>query len=595
MRLARFVPLFGALEGYDGPRFRGDLVAGLTTGVMLIPQGMAYAMLAGLPPICGLYASLLPVVVYALFGTSRQLAVGPVAMVSLLVGTGVSSVGTGDGSTEVYVAAAVLLALLVGLMQAGMGIFRLGFIVNFLSHPVLAGFTSAAALIIGFSQLKHLLGVPLPRSHHVHVVLHSAAEHASEIHAITLALGVVSIAFLAGLKRWASRLPRALFAVAAASALVWGFDLQDRGVAIVGAVPEGLPPFAVPAVDPGLVRALSPIALTIALVGFMESIAVAKRYAAQRKYEVDANRELVGLGLANLAGAFTASYPVTGGFSRTAVNAQAGATSGVAGLVAAALVGLTLLFLTPLFFFLPKAVLAAVIMTAVLGLIDLHEVSHLWRVQRSDLGMWVVTFLSTLLLGIETGILVGVSASIAVVVLRTTRPHVAVLGRLPGTRHFRNVERFEEAVRTPGVLVVRVDSQFYFGNVNFLKETLARLEAEEARELDTVILDASGVNRVDASAEQALREILEDYRERGVRFAVADVKGPVRDVLDRSGFFARLGEENIFFDVDDAMGGLFLDGEAAGASRARSVPEQGAERGAEQGARLDAPRAGGAT
>ena len=571
MALARFLPLLRALEGYDRARFRGDLGAGLTTGVMLIPQGMAYAMLAGLPAIHGLYASLLPVIVYALFGTSRQLAVGPVAMVSLLVATGVSSVVT--GSTEAYVAAAVLIALLVGIIQTAMGLFRLGFIVNFLSHPVIGGFTSAAALIIACSQLKHLLGAPLPRSHHVHVILRSAAENADAIHAGTLFVGMASIAFLVGLKRWAPRFPRALFVVAAASLFVWGFDLQDRGISIVGAVPEGLPPLTMPLLDLALVRALWPTAVTIALVGFMESIAVAKRYAARQKYEVDANGELVGLGLANLAGALTASYPVTGGFSRTAVNAQAGATSGVAGLVTAALIALTLLFLTPLFFFLPKAVLAAVIVTAVLGLIDVREVFHLWKVKRSDLVMWGVTFVSTLLLGIETGVLVGVAASIAVVVLRSTVPHVAVLGRLPGTHRFRNVERFADAVRTPGILAVRVDSQFYFGNVNFLKETLVRLEAREARPLEAVILDASGVNRIDSSAEHALSEILEDYRARHIRFVVADVKGPVRDVLARSGFFARLGEENIFFDVDDAMSALSEDAEVAEVPRSRPVPE----------------------
>ena len=552
--IGRFLPLVAGFDGYDGPRFRGDVVAGLTTGVMLIPQGMGYAMLAGLPPIYGLYASLVPVAVYALLGTSRQLAVGPVAMVSLLVATGVSRVSA--ESVEGYVAAAVALALIVGVMQVSMGLLRLGFLVNFLSHPVISGFTSAAALIIGFSQLKHLLGIPLPRSHFVHEILESAWVQPAEVRVVTVAIGLGSIAILVGFKRWAPRFPRALLVVMLTSLLVLGLRLDERGVAIVGAVPAGLPPVSLPSIDLATLNTLWPIALTIALVGFMESIAVAKRYAIEQKYEVNANRELVALGLANMLGSLTAAYPVTGGFSRTAVNAQAGATSGVAGLMTALLIGLTLLLLTPLFFFLPKAVLAAIIMTAVFGLVDVHEVRHLWRVKRSDLAMWGTTFLSTATLGIEAGVLVGVGASMAVVILHSTRPHVALLGRLPGTDHFRNVRRYPEAVTIPRLLVVRIDSQFYFGNVNYLKETMRRLEADQPASLDAVVLDMRGVNRIDASAEHALTEILEDYRERGIRFVLTYVKGPVRDVLNRSGFFTELGEHNVFLDISDALHAL---------------------------------------
>ncbi|MFW6050418.1 MAG: SulP family inorganic anion transporter [Myxococcota bacterium] len=547
----RLVPLVTSLKRYDRSDFQGDLVAGLTTAVMLIPQGMGYAMIAGLPPIYGLYASVVPLVVYALFGTSRQLAVGPVAMVSLLTATGVGAIA--EMGSEAFIAYAVLLALLVGLLQLVMGLGRLGFLVNFLSHPVISGFTSAAALIIGFSQLKHLLGVDIPRSHHVHAILWRAVEQAGDIQPISLAIGVGSIALLVLLKKWRPAFPRALAVVVAASAVVFGLGLHEAGVAIVGDVPAGLPSFGVPRLELSVVGELVPIALTIALVGFMESIAVAKAYARRNKYEVDANRELVGLGLANVAGAFTQAYPVTGGFSRTAVNAQAGARTGMAGIVTAVVIALTLLFLTPLFHYLPKAVLAAIIMTAVFGLIDVREVRHLWRVKRADLAMLLVTFLATLSLGIEEGILVGVGTSLAVLVSRTTRPHVAVLGRLPGTEAWRNVKNFPEAEPVPGVLGLRLDAQFYFGNVNFLKETLESLEERADRPLRAVVIDASAINQIDASAETALREILRDYRARGIELYLANVKGPVRKVLERSGFFDELGRDRVTLRVHDAM------------------------------------------
>ncbi len=554
MQVKRFIPLIASLEGYDREKLQGDLVAGLTTAVMLIPQGMGYAMLAGLPPIYGLYSSLLPLIVYALFGTSRQLAVGPVAMVSLLVAAGVGSVT--EPGVESFILYSTLLALMVGVMQTVMGLGRLGFLVNFMSHPVISGFTSAAALIIGFSQLKHLLGFNIPRSHHVHEILLNAVEGLSETHVSTFLIGSVGIAALMLMKKYAPKWPRALIVVAASILVVWGFGLSEQGVKIVGTVPEGLPSLTLPTIDFAVMQQLWPIALTISLVGFMESIAVAKKYAGQYRYEVSADKELVGLGLANVAGAFTQSYPVTGGFSRTAVNAQAGAKTGLAAVVTAVVIGLTLLFLTPLFYYLPQAVLASIIMTAVFGLIDVHEVKHLWKVKKTDLAMLAITFFSTLTLGIEQGILVGVGASLLVLVYNTTRPHVALLGRLPGTDIYRNVDRFPEAKPTDGVLAIRMDSQFYFGNVNFIKETLDALEARNRGPLRAVLLDASGVNKIDASAEVALREITEDYKRRGVRFILANVKGPVRDVLERSGYYDVLGRENCFHRVEDAMQAL---------------------------------------
>lgn len=548
-RLEKIIPAVGWMRNYDRANLRGDLVAGLTTAVMLIPQAMAYAMLAGLPPIHGLYASIVPLALYALFGTSRQLAVGPVAMVSLLVATGVS--GLAQTGTEAFVMYATLLALMVGVMQFVMGVARLGFLVNFLSHPVVSGFTSAAALIIGLSQLKHLLGVNIPRSKHIHTILIQAVENVSSVDLMTFGIGLISIVLLVVLKKWKPNFPRALAVVVFGTLAVYLGALHETGVAIVGSVPAGLPAPTMPTIEIEALKSLFPIALTISLVAFMESISVAKAFAKRNKYEVDANQELVGLGLANIGGAFFQAYPVTGGFSRTAVNASAGSKTGLASLVTAGVVAVALLFLTPLFYYLPKAVLAAIIMTAVFGLIDVAEVKHLWKVKRSDLALLVITFVATLTLGIEEGIGLGVLASLVWFVVRTTRPHTAVVGRVDGTESYRNVDNYTDAELLDGTLMVRMDAQFYFGNVSFLKDTLKELE-EEYGPLHTVILDASALNQLDSSADEALHEILHDYRSRDIELLLANVKRPVYEVMERSGFAERLGEENFFLSVHDA-------------------------------------------
>lgn len=545
------LPLARSLRHYGPEQFRDDLVAGLTTAVMLIPQAMGYAMLAGLPPIYGLYACLVPISVYALLGTSRQLSVGPVALDSLLTASAVGAMAV--QGTDAYLFYAIVLAFLVGLIQFGMGIGRLGFLVNFLSRPVISGFMSAAALIIGFSQLSHLLGIEIPRSNHVHIILAGAVEGASRIHGLTVALGLGCIVLLVCLKRFAPRFPRALFVVAAASLGVLVLGLDKQGVAVVGAVPSGFPSFVPPSLDWEVVSALMPAAFTVALVAFMEAIAVGKKVAATEKYQVDANQELIALGLSNLVGSFFQSYSVTGGLSRTSVNAQAGAKTQLASLITALAVALTLMFLTPLFHYLPTVVLAAIIVTAVAGLIDVQLPVRLWRIKKTDLGILMVTFLTTLFWGIQEGIGVGVAVSLALLVLRSTRPHVAVLGHVPDLDVYRNVKRFKNAETIPGVLALRLDAQIFFGNVNFLTETLHRLESESERPLRAVVLDASGVNQVDASAAEALFDVVEEYRGREIRFVLANVIGPVRDVLRRAGFFEVLGPENFFLRIEDAV------------------------------------------
>lgn len=553
MRISTLVPALRWMRQYEASDLWSDGLAGLTTAIMLVPQAMAYAMLAGLPPEVGLYAAVVPPAIYAFLGTSRQLAVGPVAMDSLLVAVAVGAIAEA-GSGE-YIALAVLLAFLAGVLQIAMGLVRLGFLTNFLGTPVISGFTSAAALIIGLNQLKHLLGVDLARSTNVFAILGGAVSKLAETKGETVIIGALSIAVLVLLKRRAPKAPRALVVVVAGTLAVSLLGLEEE-VAIVGTVPRGLPAPSLPELRLELWSKLLPSAFTIALVGFMESISVSRALAARGGYKVDSNQELVALGAANLGGSFFGAYPVTGGFSRSAVNAQAGAKTNLSGLITAALVLLALMFLTPLFYHLPKAALAAIIITAVFGLIDLKEPRRLWRVHRTDLALLVVTFAATLVLGIQQGILFGVLSAMAVFVFGTTRPHFAVLGRIPGTHAFRNIRNHPEVETLPGVLLVRFDAQFYFGNVSFLEDTLESLEAEAKEPLHAVVLDFGSVNRLDSSADNALRALAQGYRQRGVLFRIAQAKRPVLSVMERSGLASLLGPDAYHLTLDDALGDL---------------------------------------
>jgi SulP family sulfate permease len=552
MRFKQFLPILEWGASYKKSHIKDDLTAGLTVGVMLIPQGMAYAMIAGLPPIYGLYASTIPLILYAILGTSRQLAVGPVAMVSLLTAAGIGSIA--EGGTQLYIELAIALALFVGLIQFLLGAFRLGFLVNFLSHPVISGFTSAAAIIIGLSQLGNFLGISIPREYMVHEKVIAAFQQFADINWATFALGIAGVVVIKGAKRIHPGLPGPLLAVVVGILAVWGMGLTGQGVKIVGSVPEGLPSIGMPGVNMENLQSLLPIALAIALVSFMESIAVAKAIQAKhRNYKVDANQELVALGIANIGGSFFQSYPVTGGFSRTAVNDQAGAKTGLAAIISAVLIVLTLLFLTPLFYYLPKSILAAVIMVAVFGLVDIKEVVHLWKSDRTDLVMLLVTFFATLLLGIEEGIGIGVILSLAMVIYRTTKPHIAVLGNVTGTHFYRNVERFDDAKERPELLLVRFDAQLYFANTNFFKEKLEELAAERGDQLKAIIINAESINRLDSSGAHAISEVVDLFRSRGIQLFFAGIKGPVRDAMVRSHLMDKVGKENVFMDIQHAV------------------------------------------
>lgn len=536
--LHRFVPITHWGPRYDRRDLRSDLAAGLTIGAMLVPQGMAYALLAGLPPEIGLYASIVPVIVYAIFGTSRQLAVGPVAIVSLITASALAPLF--EQGTAGYVSAAALLALMVGAVHLVLGYGRLGFIVNFLSHSVLVGFTAAAAIIIGFSQVKHILGISIPRSDAFAETVEEVVRAADGTHATTLVLGAASIALLLVMKRWIKQIPSALVLVVLSILAVELFDLADRGVKTVGEIPNSLPAFGLPELDTGTMGSLLVTAFVITLVGFMESIAVAKVYARRHRYELEPNQELVALGYSNVASGLFGGYPVTGGFSRTAVNDTAGARTPLASIVTALLVLLTVIFLTPLFSSLPQAALGAIIIVAVLNLIDVKEMRHIAHVKRSDMIGMAIAFGATLLLGIELGILVAVVSSMLVVFARMSKPHSATLGRIPDTTSYRNVDRFPEAVVESGIRVVRIDAALSFVNAQHVKRLCLDAASELTDEPRALVLDCSGINDIDATGAEALTEIITEFDESEATLVLCDVKGPVRDVLRRAGLWDRL-------------------------------------------------------
>jgi SulP family sulfate permease len=535
------LPILGWLRGYQRADLGPDVVAGLTTAVMLVPQAMGYALLAGLPPIHGLYAAVAPLLFYAVLGTSRHLAVGPVAMDSILVAGAVGAIAA--IGTENYVLIAAALGLMVGGIQAGLGFLRAGFLVNFLSRPVVAGFTAAAALIIAASQLGHLLGVDLPRTHHVHRVVWEAIQSTSAWSWPTLAIGASSIVALVFCKKSVPRFPAALFVVVAAILAVWGLGLSTQGVSIVGEVPAGLPGFHVPAVDAAFLTQLLPAAATIALVSFMEAISVGRTFAQAHRYDIHPNRELIALGFANMAGGVTGGYPVAGGFSRTAVNVRAGARTQLAALVTCAIVVITLLAFTRAFFYLPKAALSAIIVAAVAGLIDVRGAIEVYRVKRADFYLLVLTFFATLSLGIQWGILVGIATSVLLFLVRTTRPHFAVLGRIPESQTYVNIARHPLAETLPSIILVRVDAQFYFGNVSFLKETVRTLVRESEHPVRYFVLEAAGVNDLDSAAAATLAELDEELAAQGIKLVLTRIKGPVRDVLHRTGLLEKLARE----------------------------------------------------
>jgi SulP family sulfate permease len=545
------LPILDWGRRYDRDTFIGDAVAALIVTIMLIPQSLAYALLAGLPPEVGLYASVAPLLLYAVFGSSRVLAVGPVAVVSLMTAAAIgqhAAVGS-----PAYWASAITLAFLSGTMLLAMGLLRLGFLANFLSHPVISGFISASGLIIAASQLKTLMGVKAD-GHNFVALLWTLAGQAPNTHMLTLAIGVLATLFLfwvrKGLKplligqgmpaKTADVIAKAgpVAAIAVTTYLTWALGWQSQGVKIVGSIPRGLPPLTLPIWDLALWRELAVPALLISIVGFVESVSVGQTLAAKRRQRIEPDQELVALGASNLSAAFTGGFPVTGGFARSVVNFDAGAQTPAAGVFTAVGIALASLLLTPALYFLPQATLSATIVVAVLSLVDFGMLKRTWAYSRPDFVAVAATLLATLALGVETGLVVGVGVSLALYLFRTSRPHIAIVGLVPGTEHFRNVLRYEVLV-SPRLVSLRVDESLYFANARSLEDRVNDAVATHP-ELRHVVLQCSAINDIDASALESLEATLQRLRDAGIALHLSEVKGPVMDRLQSTDFLHHL-------------------------------------------------------
>ncbi len=555
--MKRFLPCLEWAKTYNKRVLTSDLVAAVIVTIMLIPQSLAYALLAGLPPEVGLYASILPLVAYALFGTSRSLAVGPVAVVSLMTAAAAGNLAQ-QGSAE-YLTAAIVLALLSGLILLLMGFFKLGILANFLSHPVISGFITASGIIIAASQLKHILGISA-NGHSLLEIGLTLAEGLGNINLNTLLLGVGTLGFLLWVRsrlnavligfglngRLADLAAKAgpVMAVVATTAITYYWGLDDRGISVVGAIPQGLLALAIPTFDFALWQELFLAALLISVIGFVESVSVAQTLAAKRRQRIRPNQELIALGSSNVASAVSGGFPVTGGFSRSVVNFDAGAETPAAGAFTAAGILMVTLLLTPLIHFLPKATLAATIIVAVLSLVDLKSIKRTWDYSRSDFSAMMVTILVTLLVGVEAGVVSGVGLSLLLHLYRTSKPHSAIVGLVPGTQHFRNVDR-HQVDTDPTVLMLRIDESLYFANARYL-EDLVYDQIALRPQVKHLVLMCPAVNLIDASALESLEAINERLNDSGVSLHLSEVKGPVMDQLRRSHFLQQL------------TGGIFL-------------------------------------
>jgi len=553
LKAKNIFPILDWLPNYKKSWFKGDLAAGLTVGIMLVPQGIAYALIAGLSPIYGLYTAMIPQIVYAVFGTSRQLAVGPVAMDSLIVASGVATLA--EIGTENFVEFAILLAFMMGVLQVIFGVFKLGFLVNFLSRPVISGFTSAAALIIAFSQLKHLLGVNIERNNKLHSLVIDLFQHLKEINYIAFAIGGISIIILIFFKRITKKIPAALIVVVLGILVVKYLRLDEVGVQIIGDIPEGLPPFKIPSFNIEIMKELFPIALTLSFIAFLEAISVAKAIELKHaNYKVAPNKELIAIGMGNIVGSFFQTYPATGGMSRTAVNNQVGANTPMAAIIASLIVAFTLLFLTPVFYYLPKSIIAAIIIVAVYGLLDFKVPKQILKYSKRELVILNSTLLVTAVVGIKEGIFTGVILSISMLIYRSTKPHIAILGKVSGTHFYRNIKRFEGLLEVKeDILIVRFDAQLYFANVQYFKDKLDECVIEKGTDLKLIIIDGESINSIDSSGVYMLYEIIKIYNNLKIDIVFTGMKGPVRDVFEKSEIMKQISYENCFMSIQEAV------------------------------------------
>ncbi|PWJ39950.1 SulP family inorganic anion transporter [Sediminitomix flava] len=541
-------PLFLDLKEYSSSKFKGDLSAGLTVGILLIPQGMAYAMLAELPPIYGLYSSLFPLLIYGIFGSSRQLSVAPTALSSILTASALGALST--SSYDLF-SLSIILTLSVGLIRLLMGIVRLGFLSNFMSNAVISGFTTGAAIIIATSQLKHLFGINLEGGRIDQIITEIIAK-TSYINATTLGIGLIGIFGIKFIKRINSKLPAALIILIFAIFGSYLFHIEEYGVTILGKIPSGLPTFQFPNISIEIMKAVFPYAFIIALIGFIEATSVSKSLQNKHKsYKVIPNQELIALGLSNIVGSFFQAFPTTGGFSRSAVNDQAGAKTGLASIISSFIVGLTLLFLTKPFFYLPNTILAAIILVSVISLIDLNTIKRLWIADPKDFGMMLITFLGTLFIGIQEGIAIGILASLLSVIYKASQPHLAVLGRIPDTTFYMNVERYD-TVQNDEILIIRIDGQLFFANADRIqKQILQCLQKKEKAK--TLIINAKAISTIDYTALEMIDELFEVLQKRGIQLSFSNLNGPVRDVLIRTNYVSKVGDSHFFMNVDEAV------------------------------------------
>ena len=552
MNIKKVIPILDWLPNYNTSLLKGDLIAGITVGIVLIPQGIAYALIAGLPPIYGLYCALVPQIMYAIFGSSKQVAIGPVAMDSLIVATGVSTLAL--AGSESYISIAILLALMVGSIQFIMGIFSLGFIVNFLSKPVITGFTSSVALIIGINQFRNLLGVDFIQSDQIQYVLADIWVQITNYNYHTTIIGVISVLVIIAFRKINKKIPNALIVVVLGILIMKYFEKSFNDVSIVKDIPSGLPLFGIPDFEIDQIKELLPIALTLVMVGYLETISIGKSLEAkQDEYRIRPNQELIALGLSNIVGSFFKAYPTTSSCSRSAINQESGAKTGMAALISVLMVVLTLLFLTPLFYHLPKTVLAAIIIVAVFGLINFKEAAFLWKANHLDFWLMFATFIATLLLGIEYGITVGVGLSLIVLIFRTSRPYVTELGKVPNSNFYRNKNRFEEVIIEEDILIFRFDAQIFYANSSYFRDNLDEMSEKKGKALKLIVLDAESINRVDSTGVEMLKERIKFYKKKGVAFYFAGVKGPVRDDLFRSGILQIIDINHFFMRANEAV------------------------------------------
>lgn len=549
--LVTYFPILKVLKNYNRDKFKADLIAGSTVGVVLIPQGMAYAVIAGLPPIYGLYAGLVPLFIYPLLGTSHHISIGPVAIDMLILAAGLGFLA-GDDMTQ-KVTFAVMIALMAGVFQLLMGFMKLGFVFNLFSRPVISGFTIAAPIIIILSQMGTLLNIDVPNTQFVHEMVYHIWQQIEQIHWPSFGLSVFFVLFLVLMRKFYSKLPESVILVALTIIIVSFISVSEWGISQVGSIPRGLPEFSIPLIDTDTIRDLAPNAFTLALIQFMTIASLSKSFARKHGYTVNPNQELIAIGGSNVIGSLFQSLPVSSSFTRSAIAEQSGANTSLSNIFAGILIFLTLIFLTPLFEILPEPLLGAIIVVSVSSLIDIKELRFLINTKRRDALIAFITFISVLVIGIQEGIIIGLISSVLALLLKMSKPTVAELGLMPGTRDFKNRERFSEARQIPGILILRVDAPFSFVNAEFFKNYILRKTMNEKEAPAYVIIDGTTIGDMDVSAMDSLLMIIETLNKEGIELYISGLIGPVRDVIRKSDISTFVKSDRFYNTVHDAV------------------------------------------